>query len=78
MSNSPNLARSHLYTVRLWREELGDGQWEWRGAVKYITTGEERYFRDWGGLKAIMAELTGEIIPDATKDSALWHDPTMV
>lgn len=43
-------AYSHLFTVRLWMEELGNGQTEWRGQVQHVLTGEKRYFRDWSTL----------------------------
>jgi hypothetical protein len=32
--------RSHLFTVRLWAEGIGDGQTEWRGRVQYVPSGE--------------------------------------
>ena len=41
---------SHLFTVRLWLEELGNGQVEWRGQVQCVISGETRYFRDWPAL----------------------------
>jgi hypothetical protein len=41
---------SRLFTVRLWREDLGDGQVEWRGEVHHVESGETRYFRDWSVL----------------------------
>lgn len=41
---------SHLFTLRLWREELGSGEAEWRGKVQHVTSGEARYFRDWSTL----------------------------
>jgi hypothetical protein len=56
--------RSHLFTVRLWAEELGDGQTEWRGQVQYVLSGETRYFRDWAALvafvRAVLARLAEE------------------
>ena len=55
--NQP-LARSHLYTIRLWPEDLGDGVWEWRGMVKHVASGKEHYFRDWGALKELMVHMT--------------------
>ena len=49
----PNLSQqSYLFTVRLWVEELGDDQTEWRGKVQSAASGEARYFRDWPGLIA--------------------------
>lgn len=47
---------SHLFTVRLWPEALGDGGIEWRGKVQHVTSGEARYFRDWSTLVAFVLE----------------------
>jgi hypothetical protein len=49
--------RSHLFTVRLWAEELGDGQSEWRGQVQHVLSGETRYFRDWASLVEIVTAM---------------------
>ena len=45
--------QSHLFTVRLWAEDLGDGQSEWRGKVQHVSSGATRYFRDWSTLGGI-------------------------
>lgn len=45
---------SHLFTLRLWPEELGGGETEWRGKVQHVTSGEVRYFRDWSTLIAFL------------------------
>ena len=37
---------SHLFTVRVWEEEIGINQTEWRGKVQLFTNGEVRYFRE--------------------------------
>lgn len=42
--------RSHLFMVRVWLEDLGDGKAEWRGQVKHVLSGEVRYFREWSAL----------------------------
>lgn len=49
-------SRSQLFTVRLWREDLGDGRSEWRGQVQHALSRETRYFRDWPTLTAFLAE----------------------
>jgi hypothetical protein len=58
------LQRSHLFTIRLWTESLGDGQVEQRGHVRYVLTGEHRSFRDWttlvNYLTAKLRELDGD------------------
>lgn len=41
---------SHLFTVRVWPEEVDTGQVEWRGQVEHVLSGEIRYFRDWRTL----------------------------
>ena len=50
MKQRPQPVHSYLFTVRLWWEDLGDEQTEWRGVVKLVTTGEEHFFRDWETL----------------------------
>jgi hypothetical protein len=42
---------SHLFTVRLWCEDLGDRQIRWRGQVKHVLSGETHYFREWQELE---------------------------
>lgn len=49
--------RSHLFTVRVWREDLGEGRSEWRGKVQHVLSGEARYFRDWATLIAAFEEM---------------------
>jgi len=52
--------RSELFTVRLWREELGDNQAEWRGKVQHVQGGEAFYFRDWSMLIAALLKMLPE------------------
>lgn len=56
---SPSLT-SHLFTVRVWREELGAGRVEWRGKVQHALSGEARYFREWAELIAFVREQVGD------------------
>lgn len=49
--------RSHLFTVRLWSEALGEGRAEWRGQVRDVISGETRYFRDWSALATLFLEM---------------------
>ena len=58
--------QSHLFTVRLWLEDLGDGRAEWRGQVQHVLSGETRYFRDWSTLIALLRAM----LPPAAADSA--------
>lgn len=52
---------SHLFTVRLWAEDLGDGQTEWRGKVERVTSGEAYYFRDWSTLISLLITMLPDI-----------------
>ena len=59
--DTPNVQpRSHLFTVRVWHEEIGVGQTEWRGKVQLLTTGEVRYFREWAALVPLLLTLLSE------------------
>ena len=49
--------RSQLFTVRIWREHLGEGSSEWRGKVEHVLSGQTRYFRDWAALIAALQEM---------------------
>lgn len=52
MADEPQPSRAHLFTVRVWQEDMGDGQWEWRGKVQHVGSGEAFYFREWQELIA--------------------------
>ena len=60
MDTSNVQPRSHLFTVRVWQEEIGAGQTEWRGKVQLLTTGEVRYFREWAALVPLLLTLLSE------------------
>ena len=49
--------RSHLFTLRLWPEDVGGGRTDWRGKVQHVNSGEARYFRDWRTLEAFVKDL---------------------
>lgn len=57
MDKAPQTPHTHLFTVRLWLEELGEEQTEWRGEVQYVVSGEVRYFRDWTMLIATLQAM---------------------
>ena len=59
---------SHLFTVRLWAENLGDGQIEWRGKLHHVTSGEARYFRDWSVLIAFLQTMLPAAMPNSKLD----------
>lgn len=51
-------ARSHLFSVRLWKER--DGGVEYRGSVCDVVSGGFRSFRDWSDLVRFMTERMEE------------------
>lgn len=51
MSSERSHPSSHLFAVRLWPEDLGAGQVQWRGQVQHVLSGEVHYFRDWPELE---------------------------
>ena len=53
------LVHSHLFVLRMWQENLGQDQLEWRGKVQHVTSGEAHYFRDWSGLIACLQQIIG-------------------
>ncbi len=48
---------SYQFIVRLWAEDLGGGEREWRGKAQNIATGEFAYFRGWPGLTAAIQKI---------------------
>jgi hypothetical protein len=56
--------RRYLFTVRLWKEDIGHNQAEWRGLVQSAKDGERRAFRDWPDLIAFFVAKSKEIQND--------------
>ncbi len=53
--------RSHLFTMRVWQEEVGHDRTEWRGKVHLITNGNVCYFRGWEGLVPLLLTMLSEL-----------------
>lgn len=67
-------ARSQLFTVCLWKEEVAGGP-EYRGSVRDVVSGAFRNFRDWSDLVAFMiARLQEDENPQVgrTEAGASW------
>ena len=60
IEKNENERHSELFTVWLWREELGDNQAEWRGKVQHVQKGEAYYFREWSMLVAAIRKMLQE------------------
>jgi hypothetical protein len=57
----PNVRpRSHLFTVRVWEEEVGTDQTEWRGKIQLFTNGDVHYFREWAALVPLLLMMLSE------------------
>jgi hypothetical protein len=59
MVTDPQQSQSHLFTVRLWREELGGNQTELRGRVQHVISGETLAFREWVVLLSFLEAHMG-------------------
>jgi len=66
---------SHLFTLRVWVEDLDQGRWEWRGKVQHVTSGETYYFRTWAGLIARLTTMLKEedSMSSSIKTSGVHH-----
>lgn len=67
MPPEPLRTASHLFTVRLWREDLGDDQVEWRGQVTHVLSGEAHYFRCWDQLGLYLEVMAGRDEPQVAE-----------
>ncbi len=45
------------FLLRLWPEDMGNGEVEWRGKAQDLATGDSSYFRDWPGLVAAVQKM---------------------
>src|SRR2546421_6887723 len=61
MDKASQSPRSHLFTVRVWQEEVKNGQTEWRGKGKMITTGGGHYFFELGGVVALLLTMLSAV-----------------
>jgi len=55
---------AHLFTLRLWQEELSKGEMEWRLQLRSVESGQTHYFRDWPALISLLLEM----VPSADGD----------
>ena len=51
-TSEPHAYTSHLFTIRVWREDFAAGRPEWRGKLQDTRSGEADYFRAWPELVA--------------------------
>lgn len=66
---------SHMFTVRLWCEALGNGQSEWRGEVRDVATGQQRFFREWDGMVGFFKVACAAFEPETLVSDAVSPTP---
>jgi hypothetical protein len=76
MDKRYQLPRSHLFTVRMWEEEVSSGQSEWRGKVQLVSSGDVRYFRHWSALASLLITMLSEVGPqvDAARETCTGEE----
>jgi hypothetical protein len=65
--------QAHIFTLRLWQEDLGEGRAEWRGRVQELLGGETAFFRDWPGLINTLQRLIAGLAPPDETQPELAH-----
>ena len=70
MDQSAHHPRSHLFTIKVWEEEVGTAQAEWRGKIQLFTNGEVRYFRDWATLTPLLLQMLSESGSEPVSDES--------
>ena len=78
MSSQHERPPSHLFAVRLWREDLGDGQAEWRGQAIYMPSDETLFFRDMAELADFMRRFITPAAPVNDEHFSESDDRTII
>ncbi len=60
MEKPSSRRRSHLFTLRVWEEEIEPDQTEWRGKIQLLSSGEVRYFREWIAVVPLLLTMLAE------------------
>ncbi len=68
---------SHLFTLRVWVEEIDPETQEWRGRIHHVESNETRYFRDWPALLPVLLAMVrqAQTPPAAPATDAAVDDP---
>jgi hypothetical protein len=67
MQGQPSTYQLHIFTLRLWLEQLDHNSSEWRGEVKNTSTGEIRYFRNGLSLYTALCNML-DVSSGASRD----------
>jgi hypothetical protein len=63
---------AHVFTLRLWQEEVSNGAGEWRLQLCSVETGQTYYFRDWPALISLLLVM---VPPDTSEHPSGAADP---
>jgi hypothetical protein len=55
-------SNTHVFMLRMWQEDLGGGQTDWRGKIQHVESGEARYFRDWSTLETFLEGILQDVL----------------
>ena len=66
---SQSSAVPHLFTVRVWLEEVEAGQFECRGRVQHGLDGPAWHFQGWAAMIDFMHDVMQPVSPDAARDT---------
>jgi hypothetical protein len=56
-------AASHLFTLRVWQEDVGNGRSQLRGTLTHVLTGKTGYSRDWATLVRLIEPFVAPTTP---------------
>ncbi len=62
-------SRSHLFTLRVWPEEIEEGRTEWRGKIQWVVGGDTLYFRDWEVMMSFLLRTLQAAQPATGEDN---------
>ncbi len=57
INDNPSAQKSQLFILRVWLEEVGNEQMDWRAKIQHVESNEVRYFRNWSSLEAFVEGL---------------------
>jgi hypothetical protein len=60
MNTKPKHTPTHLFTIRVWAEQLEEGIHEWRGKIQNVSQNEGYYFRGWQDLVELLQTLVSD------------------
>ena len=69
MIEEQGTARSQLFVLRMWEEEVTADRIEVRGLVRHVLSGESTYFHDWSTLASFLDQWVTLEVNDRPRSS---------